>query len=213
MAQMKGNTQPEGAPHQPSVFKVVLLGSSSVGKSSLVIRLIKNDFKEILPTLGCAFFTQMMEIDNSTLKLEIWDTAGQEKYHSVCHLYFRGANAAVLVYDIANKDSFQRAQNWLKELENEFSPEEIVVILVGNKTDLEDSRQVTLEEGKAFAESKKLLFMETSAKLNYQVTEAFTALARELLKKEEQNGGQTQQGSPPVDLKTTRIEKNKCCLD
>ncbi|XP_074120504.1 ras-related protein Rab-17 [Sminthopsis crassicaudata] len=213
MAQMKGNTQPEGAPQQPSVFKVVLLGSSSVGKSSLVIRLIKNDFKEILPTLGCAFFTQMMEIDNSALKLEIWDTAGQEKYHSVCHLYFRGANAAILVYDIANKDSFQRAQNWWKEVENEFSPEEIVVILVGNKTDLEDSREVTLEEGKAFAESKKLLFMETSAKLNYQVTEAFTALARELLKKEEQNGGQTQQGGPRVDLKTTRTEKNKCCLD
>ncbi|XP_027731034.1 ras-related protein Rab-17 [Vombatus ursinus] len=214
MAQMEGNTQPESASQQPYVFKVVLLGSSSVGKSSLAFRLIKNDFKEILPTLGCAFFTQMMEIDGSALKLEIWDTAGQEKYHSVCHLYFRGANAAVLVYDIADKDSFRRAQNWWKELENEFQPEEIVVILVGNKTDLEASREVTLEEGKAFAESKKLLFMETSAKLNYQVTEAFIAVARELLRREEENGGQSQQRSPSVDLKeTARARKGKCCQD
>ncbi|XP_036621692.1 ras-related protein Rab-17 [Trichosurus vulpecula] len=214
MAQVEGNSQPERASQQPFVFKVVLLGSSSVGKSSLAFRFIKNDFKEILPTLGCAFFTQMMEIDGSVLKLEIWDTAGQEKYHSVCHLYFRGANAALLVYDVADKDSFHRAQQWWKELENEFQPEEIVVILLGNKTDLEDSRKVTLEEGKAFAESNKLLFMETSAKLNYQVTEAFSAVARELLRREEQNGGRTQQKNPAVDLKeTARAGKSKCCLD
>ncbi|XP_043819980.1 ras-related protein Rab-17 [Dromiciops gliroides] len=214
MAQLEGTTHLESASYQPYVFKVVLLGSSSVGKSSLAFRLMKNDFREILPTLGCAFFTQIMEIDGSALKLEIWDTAGQEKYHSVCHLYFRGANAAVLVYDIANKDSFHRAQGWWKELENEFSPEEIVVILIGNKTDLEDSREVTLEEGKAFAESNKLLFMETSAKSNYQVTEAFTAVAHELLKREEQNGVQTRQKSPTVDLKkTATAQKGRCCLD
>ncbi|XP_072496746.1 ras-related protein Rab-17 [Notamacropus eugenii] len=213
MAQVKGNTPPQSTSQQPSVFKVVLLGSSSVGKSSLAFRFIKNDFKEILPTLGCAFFTQMMEIDGCVLKLEIWDTAGQEKYHSVCHIYFRGANAALLVYDIANKDSFHRAQKWWKELENEFQPEEIVVILVGNKTDLEDSREVTLEEGKAFAESNKLLFMETSAKLNYQVSEAFTAVAHELLRRE-QNGGQAQRKNPAVDLKEkARAGKSRCCLD
>ncbi|XP_068959257.1 ras-related protein Rab-17 [Petaurus breviceps papuanus] len=214
MAQVEGNAQPESASQQPYVFKVVLLGSSSVGKSSLAFRFIKNDFKEILPTMGCAFFTQMMDIDGSTLKLEIWDTAGQEKYHSVCHLYFRGANAALLVYDIADKDSFHRAQKWWKDLENEFQPEEIVVILVGNKTDLEDSREVTLEEGKAFAESNKLLFMETSAKLNFQVTEAFAAVARELLRREEQNGSKSQQKNSPVDLQeTARAGKRKCCLD
>ncbi|XP_074046541.1 ras-related protein Rab-17 [Macrotis lagotis] len=214
MAQVEGNAQAENASLQPHVFKVVLLGSSSVGKSSLALRFIKNEFKEILPTLGCAFFTQIMEMDGSALKLEIWDTAGQEKYHSVCHLYFRGANAALLVYDIADKNSFQRAQIWWKELENEFQPEEIVVILVGNKTDLEDTREVTLEEGKEFAESNKLLFIETSAKLNHQVTEAFSAIARELLKREEQNGGPTQQKNPTLDLKNTgRARKGKCCLD
>ncbi|XP_044532495.1 ras-related protein Rab-17 [Gracilinanus agilis] len=214
MARAEGNPRLDGDSQQPSVFKVVLLGSSSVGKSSLALRFLKNDFREILPTLGCAFFTHMMEVDGKALKLELWDTAGQEKYHSVCHLYFRGANAALLVYDIANKDTFHRAQNWWKELENEFQPEEIVVILVGNKTDLEDSREVTFEEGKTFSESNKLLFMETSAKLNHQVTEAFTAVARELLQREEQHGGQAQRKSPSVDLEnSTSQRKAKCCLD
>ncbi|XP_056676056.1 ras-related protein Rab-17 isoform X3 [Monodelphis domestica] len=161
-----------------------------------------------------AFFTHMMEVDGKALKLELWDTAGQEKYHSVCHLYFRGANAALLVYDIAKKDTFHRAQNWWKELENEFQPEEIVVILVGNKMDLEDSREVTFEEGKTFSESNKLLFMETSAKLNYQVTEAFTAIARELLQREEQHGGPAQQKNPSIDLENSASQKKgKCCLD
>uniref|UniRef100_A0A8I3WH47 Ras-related protein Rab-17 n=1 Tax=Callithrix jacchus TaxID=9483 RepID=A0A8I3WH47_CALJA len=176
MAQAHLSPQPSAAPSQPRVFKLVLLGSGSVGKSSLALRYVKNDFKSILPTVGCAFFTKVVDLGTSSLKLEIWDTAGQEKYHSVCHLYFRGANAAVLVYDITRKDSFHKAQQWLKDLQKELQPGEVLVMLVGNKTDLSEEREVTFEEGKEFADSHKLLFMETSAKLNHQVSEVFSAV-------------------------------------
>ncbi|XP_038430220.1 ras-related protein Rab-17 isoform X1 [Canis lupus familiaris] len=176
MAQAEGVPCPGAAPGQPCVFKLVLLGSGSVGKSSLALRYVKNDFKSILPTVGCAFFTKVVELGAVSLKFEIWDTAGQEKYHSICHLYFRGANAALLVYDITRKDSFCKAQQWLQDLERQVPAGEVVVMLVGNKTDLGEQREVTFQEGKEFAESKRLLFMEASAKLNHQVTEVFSAL-------------------------------------
>ncbi|NXA39177.1 RAB17 protein, partial [Eudromia elegans] len=157
-------------------YKVVLLGNTSVGKSSLAYRYVKNDFKESLPTVGCSFFTQMLCLEATTIKMEIWDTAGQEKYHSVCHLYYRGAHAALLVYDITSKETLSRAKLWLQELEKEFFHDEIVIALVGNKTDLAAEREVTAEEGEEFAKSRNLLFMETSAKSNYQVNELFTAV-------------------------------------
>ncbi|XP_046498751.1 ras-related protein Rab-17 [Equus quagga] len=211
MAQVAGASRPRAAPGQPFVFKLVLLGSGSVGKSSLALRYVKNDFRGTLPTVGCAFFTKVVDLGAASLKLEIWDTAGQEKYHSVCHLYFRGANAALLVYDITRKDSFDMAQQWLKDLEKEFHPGEIVVMLVGNKTDLGEEREVTFEEGKEFAESKRLLFMETSARLNHQVTEVFSAVARELLQREERKEGQTQRRDARLALNERPAGQAKCC--
>ncbi|XP_043318014.1 ras-related protein Rab-17 isoform X1 [Cervus canadensis] len=211
MAQVNGVLRPGAAPGQPCIFKLVLLGSGSVGKSSLALRYVKNDFKSILPTVGCAFFTKVVDLGASSLKFEIWDTAGQEKYHSVCRLYFRGANAALLVYDVTRKDSFCKAQQWLKDLEEEFHSGEVVVMLVGNKTDLEEEREVTLEEGKEFAESKGLLFMETSAKLNYQVTEVFSAVARELSRREESKEGQRRRRDAPLTLSERPSLRGRCC--
>ncbi|CAI9152582.1 unnamed protein product [Rangifer tarandus platyrhynchus] len=147
MAQVNGVPRPGAALGQPCIFKSVLLGSGSVGKSSLALRYVKNDFKSILPTVGCVFFTKVVDLGAVSLKFEIWDTAGQEKYHSVCRLYFRGANAALLVYDVTRKDSFCKVQQWLKDLEEKFHSGEVVVMLVGNKTDLEEEREVTLEVG------------------------------------------------------------------
>lgn len=193
------------------MFKLVLLGSGSVGKSSLALRYVKNDFRSILPTVGCAFFTKVVELGAASLKFEIWDTAGQEKYHSVCHLYFRGAHAALLVYDITSKDSFLKAQQWLRDLEREFLPGEVVVMLVGNKTDLSEEREVTFEEGKEFAESQSLLFMETSARLNHQVTEVFSAIARELLQRAERKEDQTRRGDARLALNQGPTGRAKCC--
>ncbi|KAM7104365.1 ras-related protein Rab-17 isoform 1-T2 [Molossus nigricans] len=200
--------QADGAP-QP--FKLVLLGSGNVGKSSLALRYVKNDFKSILPTVGCAFFTKVVDLGAASLKLEIWDTAGQEKYHSICHLYFRGANAALLVYDITSKDSFLKAQQWLADLEREFPPGEVVVMLVGNKTDLSEEREVTFEEGEQFAQSHSLLFMETSAMLDHRVTEVFSTLARELLQRVERKERQAQRGDARLTLNQGPRGPAKCC--
>ncbi|XP_056352769.1 ras-related protein Rab-17 isoform X1 [Oenanthe melanoleuca] len=176
MAQtVTSGTSPEG-PRPSYMYKVVLLGSMSVGKSSLACRYVRNDFRELLPTVGCSFFTQTLDLEDATVKFEIWDTAGQEKYHSVCHLYYRDAHAALIVYDIANKQTFSRAKLWLEELEKRFLPDEIVIALVGNKTDLAAEREVTTEEAEEFAQTKGLLFKETSAKSNYQVTDVFMAV-------------------------------------
>ncbi|NXY92584.1 RAB17 protein, partial [Alcedo cyanopectus] len=156
-----------------------------------------------------SFFTQTLNLDVATVKLEIWDTAGQEKYHSVCHLYYRGARAALLIYDITNKETLNKAKMWLKDLEKEFLPDEIVIALVGNKTDLPTDREVTTEEGEEFASSKGLLFMETSAKSNHQVNDIFMAVAQRLLQQEQERA------PSPCELSTVDLGKSsartRCC--
>ncbi|NXF81202.1 RAB17 protein, partial [Sclerurus mexicanus] len=193
------------------MYKVVLLGSMSVGKSSLAYRYVRNDFREFLPTVGCSFFTHTLHLEEATIKFEIWDTAGQEKYHSVCHLYYRDAHAALLVYDIASKETFKRAKLWLEELEKKFLPDEIVIALVGNKTDLAAEREVTTEEGEEFARTKGLLFMETSAKSNYQVNNVFMAIVQELLRREKEKAlAPSPHGRSTVDLEESRARR-RCC--
>ncbi|NXP56569.1 RAB17 protein, partial [Heliornis fulica] len=202
-------TSPEGI-HPTNIYKVVILGSTSVGKSSLAYRYMKNDFKESLPTVGCSFFTQTLNLEAGTIKFEIWDTAGQEKYHSVCHLYYRGADAALLVYDITNKETLSRAKLWLRDLEKEFLPDEIVIALVGNKTDLAAEREVSPEEGEEFARTKGLLFMETSAKSNHRVNDIFTAIAQELLQREQKAAAPSLSGRSTVKLGEGRMRMG-CC--
>ncbi|KFP80850.1 PREDICTED: ras-related protein Rab-17 [Acanthisitta chloris] len=193
------------------MYKVVLLGSMSVGKSSLAYRYMKNDFKELLPTVGCAFFTKTLNLEAATVKFEIWDTAGQEKYHSVCHLYYRDAHAALVVYDIANKETFNKAKLWLVELEKKFLPNEIVIALVGNKIDLAAEREVATEEGQEFARTKDLLFMETSAKSNHQVNDIFMAVVQELLRREEEKASTpSPHGRSTVSLEESRA-RMRCC--
>lgn len=143
--------------------KMVLLGSSGVGKSSLATRFVKGEFKDCQPTVGCAYHTHVVSVNGASLRFEIWDTAGQEKYHSVTPLYYRGAHAALLVYDISKRETFTRAQLWLKELEKQTIPDSTVVWLVGNKADLTQNRQVSAQEGQSLAEDRGLGFIETSA--------------------------------------------------
>ncbi|NXH47193.1 RAB17 protein, partial [Dicaeum eximium] len=186
MAQtVTSGTSLEG-PRPSYVYKVVLVGSMTVGKSSLANRYVGNLFREQLPTVGCSFFTHTFQLDETTVRFEIWDTAGQEKYQSVCHLFYRDAQAALLVYDITDKQTLSRAKLWLEELEKRFFPDEIVIALVGNKTDLAAEREVTTEEGEEFAQRKGFLFMETSAKSNHQVNDIFMAVAQELLRREKE---------------------------
>jgi small GTP-binding protein len=161
-------------------FKLVLLGESAVGKSSLVLRFVKGQFHEFQEsTIGAAFLTQTVCLDDTTVKFEIWDTAGQERYHSLAPMYYRGAQAAIVVYDITNADTFSRAKSWVRELQRQ-ARSDIVIALAGNKSDLGSRRTVEYEEANAYAEENGLLFLETSAKNANNVNEIFLAIARKL---------------------------------
>lgn len=175
---------PTNASNKTCQFKLVLLGESSVGKSSLVLRFVKGQFHEFQEsTIGAAFLTQTVQIDDTTVKFEIWDTAGQERYHSLAPMYYRGAQAAIVVYDISNKETFQKAQTWIKELQRQANPN-IVIALAGNKLDLANKRAVSYEEAKQYADETGLLFMETSAKTAANVMDIFTSIAKKLPKNE-----------------------------
>ncbi|XP_017684060.1 PREDICTED: ras-related protein Rab-17 isoform X2 [Lepidothrix coronata] len=163
------------------------------------------------PWAVSSFFTYTHNLESATVKFEIWDTAGQEKYQSVCHLYYRNAHAALLVYDIAKKETLKKAKLWLEELEKKFLPDEIVIALVGNKTDLAAEREVTTEEGAEFARTNGLLFMETSAKSNHQVNDIFMAIVQELLRREkEKASAPSPHERSTIDLKEG-TPKRRCC--
>jgi len=160
-------------------FKLVLLGDASVGKSCLVVRFAKGEFYEYQePTIGAAFLTQMVSLGSEVVKFEIWDTAGQERYKSLAPMYYRGAAAAVVVFDITSKDSFDAAKAWVVELSNT----DTLIALAGNKADLEANRVIDRETARAYAESMNILYMETSAKTGQNVNELFHDIAVRLPK-------------------------------
>jgi small GTP-binding protein len=164
-----------------------LLGDTSVGKSSIVIRFVKGQFSEYQEsTIGAAFLTQTVPVNDYTVKFEIWDTAGQERYHSLAPMYYRGAPAAIIVYDITSRESFQRAEQWVKELQRQGNPD-VVIALAGNKIDRDEEREVSADEAKSYADHNNLLFMETSAKTNVNIREIFLAIAKKLPKEEKPN--------------------------
>ncbi|XP_034401920.1 ras-related protein Rab-25-like [Cyclopterus lumpus] len=165
------------------VFKVVLIGESGVGKSNILSRFTKNEFNhDSRTTIGVEFSTRTVHLDNYTIKAQIWDTAGLERYRAITSAYYRGAVGALLVYDISKHLTYESADRWLKELFDHADPH-IVVMLVGNKRDLESLRTVPTEEGKDFAEKRGLMFMETSALDSTNVEDAFNEVLIAIHKK------------------------------
>lgn len=162
-------------------FKLVLLGESAVGKSSLVGRFAKDSFDEFREsTIGAAFLTQSVRIEpNTTVKFEIWDTAGQERYKSLAPMYYRNANCAVVVFDITQPESLDRAWAWVRELQHQASGN-IIIALAGNKLDLVAARRVDTSAARASAEQAGLLYFETSAKTGENVNEMFRAIAERM---------------------------------
>ncbi|XP_010925279.1 ras-related protein RABA5a [Elaeis guineensis] len=165
---------------QDYLFKIVLIGDAAVGKSNLLARYARNEFyPNSKSTIGVEFQTQKMDIDGKAVKAQIWDTAGQERFRAVTSAYYRGAVGALLVYDISRRQTFDSVGRWLNELQAH-SDMNVVTILVGNKTDLKDAREVTTAEGKALAEAQGLFFMETSALDSSNVAAAFQTVVKEI---------------------------------
>merc|ERR1712087_570555 len=168
----------------PLTVKLVLLGDSRVGKSSVVIRFVKNEFDQYkFPTIGATFLTQSVSVGNYLVKFEIWDTAGQEKYRSLAPLYYRGASAALVVYDITNRESFENARKWIEEVQTQ-EGSHVVIGLAANKVDLAANRKVSTDEGADFAKNKNFIFFETSAKNSTNIKEIFRAIAEEVPKRQ-----------------------------
>ncbi|KAH0837927.1 GTP-binding protein RAB5 [Lanmaoa asiatica] len=163
-------------------FKLVLLGESAVGKSSLVLRFVKDQFDDYREsTIGAAFLTQTVTLDDqTTVKFEIWYIPIPDSILWVqAPMYYRNANCAVVVYDITQASSLEKARNWIRELQRQADPS-IVIALCGNKADLAARRQVTQEEAQKYAEEEGLMWSETSAKSGEGVADIFTAIAKKL---------------------------------
>ncbi|KAG5242385.1 GTP-binding family protein [Salix suchowensis] len=162
------------------LFKIVLIGDSAVGKSNLLARFARNEFyPSSKSTIGVEFQTQKMDINGKEIKAQIWDTAGQERFRAVTSAYYRGAVGALLVYDISRRQTFDSIGRWLNELQTH-SDMNVVTILVGNKSDLKDAREVPTAEGKVLAETQGLFFMETSALDSSNVAAAFQTVVKEI---------------------------------
>ena len=162
-------------------LKITLIGSSGVGKSSLIFHFINNSYNEIkIATIGCDKFNKIETIRNQDIILNIWDTAGQERFKAITKSFFKAADGIVFVYDVTNKPSFENIKNWIKDAESKAN--DFKIIIVGNKIDLNDSREVSFEEGKNLAKKKNCPFFESSAKDKINIDEIFITLLEEILK-------------------------------
>ena len=204
------------------IFKIVLIGDSGVGKTNILSRYINNEFSlATQSTVGVEFGSKIIKKNGKVIKLQIWDTAGQERYKSITSAYYKGSKGAFVVYDITRKTTYDNIDKWIGELKTNGS-EDVLIMLVGNKSDLEDKREVITEEVEKKAQEQKLAFCETSALNGKNVEYAFENLINEILKKVEKdkiNEAKQLSESKVITLETAdknQNEKNskkkkKCC--
>lgn len=204
------------------LFKVVLIGDSGVGKSNLLSRFTRNEFNlESKSTIGVEFATRSIEVDGKTIKAQIWDTAGQERYRAITSAYYRGAVGALLVYDIAKHLTYENVERWLREL-RDHADQNIVIMLVGNKSDLRHLRAVPTDEAKGFAERNGLSFIETSALDSTNVETAFQNILTEIYRivsqkqiRDPPEGSVIRPNLENIDVKptnpTTDSVRKQCC--
>lgn len=207
-------------------YKTVLLGETAVGKSSIAVRFVRDQFFDYQEsTIGAAFLAQSLTLRESqeVVRFEIWDTAGQERYHSLAPMYYRGAKAALVVYDITDAKSFEKAKMWVNELKQQCGPG-LILTLVGNKIDLENDRDVNRSEAIEYAAANRLMHVETSAKANINVQNLFAEIAKRLVEQAavSQSAGM-RRGAPnggprasdgPISLNEQRAggkKKGGCC--
>ncbi|XP_050983552.1 ras-related protein Rab-41 isoform X4 [Labeo rohita] len=161
-------------------FKLVFLGEQSVGKTSLITRFMYDSFDNTYQaTIGIDFLSKTMYLEDRTIRLQLWDTAGQERFRSLIPSYIRDSAAAVVVYDIANLNSFQQTSKWIDDVRTERGSD-VIIMLVGNKTDLADKRQVSVEAAEKKAKELGVMYIETSAKAGYNVKQLFRRVAAAL---------------------------------
>ena len=199
------------------IFKLIIIGDSTTGKTNILSRYLNNKFdRDSKATIGMELGNKSFQIKNDTVNCQIWDTAGQERYRSMTKAYYQGALGAFIVYDITKRKTFENVENWMNDL-RKCSDKKVTIILLGNKNDLEDEREVKTEEGEMLAKNHDMAFMETSALNGTNVDKAFKSLVEEVYNKchkefESVTNVEIMKGSI-INLEDKKDDKpkNKCC--
>lgn len=198
---------------EPINYKIVVIGKSSVGKSAIMIRFTDDRFIEnYLTTIGVDFKFRSLKLNNLTFRLQIWDTAGQEKYQSITKTFYKGANSVILVFDLTSKNSFEEMKNiWLEEAYKSCDPD-VQFVILGNKKDLVDKREVLKEDVDKFIEGKDIIFFETSAKSGENVEKAFFKITEKIYEKQStlEKSNRENYGGSLIEGNNKKIEKG-CC--
>ena len=201
------------------MVKIILIGDSGVGKTNIMSKFLKNQFmEESKATIGVEFGSKLFNHEGHKIKAQIWDTAGQEKYKAITGAYYKGSKGALVVYDITQKKSFENIEKWVNDLKVAGDPK-ITIILIGNKNDLEDKRQVLKDQGEEKARSFGCAFLETSAYSGDNIEKAFNLMIKEIYEKfssDSTGEGELDPGAKGEDLKLDKtddknIKKKSCC--
>ena len=188
------------------LLKFIIIGDSSVGKSNIVSKFKDNTFDEKThPSIGVQFIIRNIEIDNTIFRIQLWDTAGQENFRSMTKIYYKNSSCAFVVYDITERETFNNLEIWINECKK-VAPETIIFVLIGNKSDLKDNREVSYEEGENFAENNNMLFFETSAKNGDNIEKIFEESVKLINKNI--NEGKYNLEDDACGIKKYKIEKN-----
>ena len=202
------------------LLKFIIIGDSAVGKSNILLRYTNDSFSnEFQATIGVEFGAKNLTIDGKTYRVQIWDTAGQEQFRSITRAYYKNSVCACVVYDITNKTSFENIKSWLEDCKKK-CPKSIYFVLIGNKSDLEEKREVTYEEGSIYAQKNGMIFFETSAKTGQNINEVFIKSTNDIAKNIENNfydlesgncGIKKGLGSKNINLNNTNVKKKRLC--
>ena len=202
------------------LLKFIIIGDSAVGKSNILLRYTNDSFSnEFQATIGVEFGAKNLTIDGKTYRVQIWDTAGQEQFRSITRAYYKNSVCACVVYDITNKTSFENIKSWLEDCKKK-CPKSIYFVLIGNKSDLEEKREVTYEEGSIYAQKNGMIFFETSAKTGRNINEVFIKSTNDIAKNIENNfydlesgncGIKKGLGSKNINLNNTNVKKKRLC--
>ncbi|OWF50174.1 ras-related protein Rab5-like [Mizuhopecten yessoensis] len=205
-----GGSSVGGGGSKAKQIKLVLLGDSGVGKSSIALRFVRGEFNENgETTIGAAYLTKTINCQGCPIKFDIWDTAGQERYHSLAPMYYRGAPAAVVVYDVTNVNSYHKATRWVKELLQQANAM-MVIVLAGNKADMVSDTRSTNEDARKFANENKLIFAETSAKTGMHVDDIFAQIGN-VIARQQAPEVTDRQGRGNVKLAKKEGSKERTC--
>ncbi|CAO3649195.1 unnamed protein product [Mucor fragilis] len=191
-------------------YKLVFLGEQSVGKTSLITRFMYDTFDNTYQaTIGIDFLSKTMYLEDKTVRLQLWDTAGQERFRSLIPSYIRDSSVAVIVYDISNRQSFMNTSKWIDDVRAERG-DDVIIVLVGNKSDLSDKREVTVEDAEKRSKELNVMFIETSAKAGHNVKSLFRKIAQSLPGIDGNNQNEQKDSMQKINLNTTETEASGC---